>query len=191
VATTLNGAQVLFDGRPAPMIYGSAGQVNAIVPYEVANQASTIVEVVSAGTKSEAWGIAVTATAPAILTLSGSGAGQGSVLNQDNSVNGASNPAARGSVIQIFATGEGQTLPAGVTGSITQSDTKVPALPVTVTIGGIDATVQYACSAPGAVAGLLQVNATVPAGVTPGAAVPISLAVGGVRSPDGVTVAVQ
>jgi len=99
--------------------------------------------------------------------------------------------AARGSVIQILGTGEGQTLPGGVTGSITQSANKVPALPVPVTIGGIDAVVQYACSAPGEVAGVLQVNATVPAGATPGAAVPITIAVGGVRSPDGVTIAVQ
>jgi len=75
-------------------------------------------------------------------------------------------------VIQILGTGEGQTLPGGVTGSITQSANKVPALPVPVTIGGIDAVVQYACSAPGEVAGVLQVNSTVPAGVTPGAAVP-------------------
>ena len=193
-ATTLNGAQVLFDGRPAPLIYGSVGQVNAIVPYEVANQTSTTIEVVSSGTKSQAWGVAVTAAAPAILTASGSGAGQGAVLNQDNSVNGASNPAARGSVIQIFATGAGQTSPPGVTGSITQSSTRTPVLPVTLTIGGMVAAVEYAGSAPDAVAGLLQVmqvNATVPAGVTPGASVPISLTVGGFRSPDGVTIAVQ
>ena len=43
VANSLNGAQVLFDGRPAPMIYGSASQVNVIVPYEVAGQATTTV----------------------------------------------------------------------------------------------------------------------------------------------------
>jgi uncharacterized protein (TIGR03437 family) len=189
-ATMLNGAQVLFDGRPAPLLYGSAGQVNAIVPYEVASQASTAVEVVSSGIKSQAWGVAVTASAPAILTVSGSGAGQGAVLNQDNSVNGASNPAARGSVIQIFATGEGQTSPPGVTGSITQSS-NMPVLPVTVTIGGMDCAIQYAGSALGAVAGLLQVNAVVPAGVTPGATVPITLMAGGMRSPDGVTIAVQ
>ena len=189
-ATMLNGAEVLFDGRPAPLIYGSAGQVNAVVPYEVAQVISTRIEVVSSGTKSQAWGVTVTAAAPAILTTSGSGTGQGAVLNQDNSVNGASNPAARGSVIQIFATGEGQTSPPGVTGSITQSS-KTPVLPVTVTIGGMDAAVQYAGSAPGDVAGLLQVNAKVPAGVTPGASVPITLTVGGVRSPDGVTIGVQ
>ena len=147
-ARVLNGSQVLFDGRPAPLIYASAGQVNAIVPYEVASQSSTTIEVISSGTKSQAWGVAVTATAPAILTASGSGTGQGAVLNQDNSVNGGSNPAARGSVIQVFATGEGQTVPPGVTGSITESNPRTPVLPVKLTIGGIDAAVQYAGAAP-------------------------------------------
>jgi len=37
-----------------------------------------------------------------------SGNGQGAILNQDNTVNGPGNPAATGSVIQIFATGEGR-----------------------------------------------------------------------------------
>ena len=90
-----------------------------------------------------------------------------------------------------FATGEGQTSPPGVTGSVTQSNTKIPLLPVTVTIGGVDALVQYAGSAPDSVTGLLQVNATVPQGVAPGSAVPITISVGGVPSQPGVTIAVK
>ncbi len=42
-----------------------------------------------------------------------------------------------------------------------------------------------------AVVGLFQVNALVPAGVSPGDAALIALSVGAVKSPDGVTVAVQ
>jgi uncharacterized protein (TIGR03437 family) len=190
-ATSLNGAEVLFDGRAAPMIYGSAGQVNVIVPYEVAGQPSTTIEIVSSGTKSEAWGVPVVPSSPGILTDAGNGVGQAAVLNQDNSLNGPSNPAAIGMVIQIYATGEGQTSPPGVTGSITQSNTKTPVLPVTVTIGGINATVNYAGSAPDSVAGLLQINAVVPPGVTPGSAVPIALKVGSAVSQDGVTIAVK
>jgi uncharacterized protein (TIGR03437 family) len=64
-------------------------------------------------------------------------------------------------------------------------------LPVTVTIGGIGATVQYAGSAPGEVAGLLQVNAVVPQGVSRGAAVPVTVSVGGIASQAGVTIAVN
>ena len=113
------------------------------------------------------------------------------MLNQDSTSNGPSNPASIGTVIQIYATGEGQTSPLGVTGSVTQSNTKTPVLPVTVTIGGINAAVSYAGSAPDAVAGLLQINAVVPPGVTPGSAVPITLKVGNAVSQDGVTIAVK
>jgi uncharacterized protein (TIGR03437 family) len=112
-------------------------------------------------------------------------------VNQDGTVNSAANPAARGSVISIYATGEGQTSPAGITGSVTGSNVKTPLLPVTVTIGGIGATVQYAGSAPGSVAGLLQVNAVVPAGASPGSAIPVVVNVGGISSQGGVTIAVN
>jgi uncharacterized protein (TIGR03437 family) len=191
VAAGLNGAQVLFDGRPAPMIFGSASLANVIVPYEVANQATTTIALQFGGVTSAAWAIPVAASAPGIFTLGSSGVGPAAVLNQDNSVNGASNPAARGSIIQIYATGEGRTSPPGVTGSVTGTDLKKPVLPVKVSIGGQDAVVQYAGSAGASVAGLFQVNAVVPQAVAPGAAVPISISVGGIPSQSGVIIAVQ
>jgi uncharacterized protein (TIGR03437 family) len=191
LATSLNGAQVLFDGRPAPMIYGSASQAEVMAPYEVADEAITTIALQYGGVTSAGWAIPVTATAPAIFTLAASGLGQAAALNQDNSVNGASSPAARGSVIQIYATGEGQTSPPGVTGSLNGTDPKTPVGEVKVTIGGQDAVVRYAGSAPNSVSGLLQVNVVVPQTVTPGAAVPINLSVGGVPSQSGVSIAVQ
>jgi hypothetical protein len=50
---------------------------------------------------------------------------------------------------------------------------------------------KYAGSAPESVAGLLQVNAVVPAGVSVGSAVPVAVSVGGVASQAGVTLAVR
>ena len=191
VTTDHGGAEVLFDGKPAPLLYTSPDQTNAIVPYEVAAKTATNVEVVYNGVVSAAWGIPVAPAAPSIFTLDGSGLGQGAILNQDNSVNGPSNPAARGSVIQIYATGEGQTSPPSLTGSVTKSDLKTPVLPVRVSIAGRDASVQFAGSAPDSVAGLLQVNALLPVDVTPGPAVPISLTIGKAQSPNGVTIAVK
>ena len=191
VATSLNGAQVLFDGRPAPIIYGSASQANVIVPYEVAGQPATTIALQFAGVTSAAWTIPVATSAPGIFTLDSSGQGQAAVLNQDNSVNGATNPAARGSIIQIYATGEGQTSPRGVTGSVIGSDLKTPVLQVKVTIGGQDAFVQYSGSAGDSIAGLLQVNAVVPQAVAPGGAVPVSVSIGGSPYQRGVTIAVQ
>ena len=180
----------MTDG-PSPMIYGSASQANVIVPYEVAGQPATTIALQFGGVTSAAWTIPVAASAPGIFTLDSSGQGQAAVRNQDNSVNGATNPAARGSIIQIYATGEGQTSPQGVTGSVIGSDLKTPVLAVKVTIGGQDAFVQYAGSAGNSVAGLLQVNAVVPQAVTAGSAVPVTISVGGVPSQGGVTIAVQ
>jgi uncharacterized protein (TIGR03437 family) len=94
-------------------------------------------------------------------------------------------------VITIYATGEGQTSPAGITGSVTPSSTKAPLLPVTVKIGSIGASLPYAGSAPYEVAGVLQVNAVVPPGVAPGSNVPVTVSVGGMVSQAGVTVAVK
>ena len=190
VATTANGAQVLINGKPSPILYSSANQTNVIVPYEVQSQSSSTIEIVN-GTTSASWGVPVAAASPAIFTLDSSGLGPAAVLNQDNSINGPQNPAARGSAIQIFATGEGLTSPPGVTGSVTQTDVKFPVSPVQVTIGGMNASVLYAGSAPHAVAGLFQVNAVIPQGTAPGLAVPISITVGGIRSQDGVTISIR
>jgi uncharacterized protein (TIGR03437 family) len=64
-------------------------------------------------------------------------------------------------------------------------------LPVKVTIGGIDAIVQYQGAAPGLISGVLQVNALVPPDVTPGVAAPLSISIGGLPSQPGVTIAVR
>jgi uncharacterized protein (TIGR03437 family) len=51
--------------------------------------------------------------------------------------------------------------------------------------------VSYCGEAPGATAGLVQVNALVPASVSPGGAVPVTITIGGVASQANVTVAVK
>lgn len=190
VATTLGVTQVLINGISAPLIYASPSQVNAIVPYEVSGAAIANIQVESFGAPSAAWEIPVAPSSPAIFTILANGAGQGAVLNQDNSVNSASNPAARGSAIQIYATGGGQTSPASSTGTVAQGAANLT-LPITVTIGGVSAQILYAGAAPGEVDGVVQINAIVPQGVTPGASVPLVAAIGGVASQAGVTLAVQ
>jgi uncharacterized protein (TIGR03437 family) len=188
--TSLNSAQLLINGKPAPLLYTSAGQVNAIVPYEVGASGTATIQVVSNGLPSATWSTPVAPTTPGIFTTGG-GVGQAAALNQDGSLNSGSNPAGAGTVVTLFATGCGQTAPAGITGSLAPLAPSRTVLPVTVTIGGIDAPVQYSGSAPGEVAGLIQINAVVPPGVTPGPAVPVVIKVGGTQSPSGVSIAVQ
>jgi len=66
----------------------------------------------------------------------------------------------------------------------------VPALPVSVTIGGRPAQVPFAGMAPNLV-GLFQVNAVVPADTPPGSAVALAVTIGTVASQPGVTIAVS
>ena len=99
--------------------------------------------------------------------------------------------AARGSVVAIYCTGGGVTNPASDDGGVTSSVLPYLTQNVTVQIGGIDAQVQYAGGAPQAVAGVTQINAVVPAGVTPGSAVPVVVKVGNVASSAGVTLSVR
>ena len=187
--TSLADTQVFFDGFAAPLVYTSADKVSVIVPYEVAGNPTTTVFVQYLGQRSNSMTIPVAASAPGIFTLDT--AGQGAILNQDTSVNSTNNGADPGSVISIFATGEGQTDPGGVDGSITGTVLRKPLQQVTVQIGGQTADVSYAGAAPGEPAGVIQVNAKIPSSVPRGAPVPVVIKIGNASSQDGVTVAIK
>ena len=191
VTTQLAGTQVLFDGIAAPMIYTSSTQVSAIVPYGVGGKASTNVQVSYNGSTSATLNVPVQSTHPGIFTLDSSGLGPGAILNQDTTVNTGPNAAARGSIVSIYATGGGTTQPLLSDGAVTGSDLPLLTQAATVTIGGIKAAVSYAGGVPGAVAGLTQINATVPDSVSPGIAVPVVIIIGGNPSTPGVTLAVK
>lgn len=100
------------------------------------------------------------------------------------------NPAGRGSIVQIFMTGEGATNPPGITGEVTRLDSKTPTQAVAVQIGGVDAKVVSATAAPEAIAGLFQVNAVVPAS-SPTGSVPVLVRIGISSSQSAATVSVQ
>jgi uncharacterized protein (TIGR03437 family) len=195
VDTTVGNTRVLFDGVAAPIIYASATQTSVMVPYGVEGRATTAVRVEYLGVAGNPATYNVAAAAPGIYTLNQQGTGQAAVLNQDGITgNSAATPAAKGSVIAVYMTGEGQTNPAGADGAIAPgvaSGLKVPKLPVTATVGGVDASVKYYGSAPGIVNGVMQVNVEIPLGVPSGSAVPIVINVGSNRTQAGVTVSIQ
>ena len=196
LATNIGGVQVLFNGTPAPMIYASGTQVSAVVPYEMASVANPSVWINFAGQTSNAYRLSVTAAAPGLFAQNASGSGPGSILNQDNSLNGPGHAAAKGSIVQVYMTGEGQTTPQGVTGKITTATlpppqvTPAPVQPISVLIGGQPANYAYAGEAPGFVAGLMQLNVQIPANA-PSGALPIQMSIGGNMSQSGITMEVQ
>jgi len=189
VSTSLAGTQVFFNGIPAPIVYTSATQVAAVVPYRISGVAQLTV------TYAPTQGVAVamvagTAAAPGAFTANSSGKGQAAALNLDGSVNSPANPARIGSFISLFVTGEGQTWLAGVDGKPASDPLPRPLLPVAVSIGGKTANITYAGGAPGLVAGLMQINAQIPAGITAGNSVPLTIEVGGILAQTEITVAV-
>jgi uncharacterized protein (TIGR03437 family) len=191
VTTTLGGVRVLFDGIPAPLLYVSATQINCVVPYGVANRVSTRVQVEYNGVLGNAIELRVADAAPGIFPLNQ--AGQGAIVNQDGSINGANTAAPLNTVLLIYATGDGSVSPAGIDGLVptTVQQLRRPLLSVRVRIGGVEAEVEYAGSAPFVVSGVLQLNVRPGAGTPTGPAVPIDLIVGSIQSTVQRTVALR
>jgi uncharacterized protein (TIGR03437 family) len=115
----------------APVIFISNGQINAVVPNEIAasfgaNSATLGSNVlVSIGTPSSTsvndatnqYLLNTAASVPAIFTPGGSGRGAGAVLNADYTLNTAANPnnkATVGNALQIYVTGLGVATSTGV-----------------------------------------------------------------------------
>lgn len=188
----VNGTEVLFDGIPAPMVYTSGGQITGVVPYGVAGQSSTQVEVLYEGVASHPLTVAVAAANPAFFMAPGFSKTQIAANNASGQPNSPSNPESRGNTMIMFATGEGQTNPAGIDGALAlTAPFPKPVAPVTVTIGGVAANVQYYGAAPGELAGVMQLNVEIPAGAPTGTAVPISLMVGTTSSSANSTISIK
>jgi uncharacterized protein (TIGR03437 family) len=165
--------QLQFGGTAATLFYTGATQINALAPASLPANSSSTVRVVVNGTPVAESSTPVVSAAPGIFTTA-SGTGQAAAINQDGSMNSATNPALRGSIVSFYATGQGAGSGA-----------------VNLTVGGYQAQLPYAGSAPG-FAGLMQINAQIPSGffLEPGIQ-PVVLSIGGATSQAGVTIAIQ
>ena len=190
LSTSVAGVRILFNGVAAPLIYEQANQVAAIVPVAVAAASEVTVRAEYQGRAMSSFSLPVNSTRPGLFTMDQSGQGQGAILNQDASVNSNGNPAARGSIVVLYGTGQGASDPDWAEDELASSPLPKPLNPVTVKIGGQLAEVLYAGAAPG-YAAVMQINARVPAKIQPGKAVPVIVSVGPASSQPGVTLAVK
>jgi len=189
LSTSLGTVQVLFNNTPAPLFYVQASQINAQVPYEMAGQATAQLQVVYQGFTLASTQVSLADANPALFTLN-YGTGNVVAVNQDGSINSDKNPAPRGSIVVLYATGYGQTSPAGITGEPVGAPLPQPVLPASLTVGGVPATILFGGDAPGFV-GLMQINAQIPTGFVPAGDLPVLLSIGNYQSPQGVTIAVK
>ena len=165
MATTISNTRVLIGGIAAPLLYVSEHQINAVVPFEIAGQTKTTVQVETNGRASlPSLQESVTDADPGIFTLDGSGYGQAAALNEDGTVNSAGHSAAQGSVVSLFVTGVGAMQPAPTDGFVPDKPFARPALPVQ--LGFAEALfspeVTYVGDAPTLVEGAVQINVRVP-----------------------------
>jgi uncharacterized protein (TIGR03437 family) len=129
------------------------------------------------------------AVAPAIFAANGSGNGQGDAISLQGHLAAAATPVTRGQYVMIYCSGLGAVSNQPATGAAAVDASSTTIRTPSVTIGGVQASSNFAGLAPGYV-GVYQVNALVPATITPGPAVPLSLSIDGVSS-NTVTIAVQ
>jgi uncharacterized protein (TIGR03437 family) len=202
--TTLGDTTVTFNGIAAPLLYVSTTEIMAVVPFGVAGQ-KTLDVAVTHYQRAPVFSVPATDTSPGIFTTGHPGRASAGILNTDSTFNSPDNPAPKGSILQIFATGAGvwvlpqvpQTLPQSVVdGSIYLTSAGPPYIPrpagpVSLTIGGQAARILYMGPAPYQVFGMLQVNAVVPEGIGSGPQ-PVVLTIGEKNNAQQqVTVAVQ
>jgi uncharacterized protein (TIGR03437 family) len=165
--TGLDGVQVTVNGLPAPVQFVSPGQISALVPYIVGSSVSKIaqIQVNNNGALSNVVTEFVNLTAPGVFTVPPGGVGYGAVLHADYSLVTPQNPAQVGETVSVYLTGLGSVdppIPDGSAGVFSQTNNTIAA-----DIGGQSATISYSGLAPD-LAGLYQINLTIPSGVTAG-----------------------
>jgi uncharacterized protein (TIGR03437 family) len=174
--TSLGGTTVKIAGNEVPLVYVSATQINFQVPHALAAGSQSLV-VTSGGSSSSAFTFAVVSQAPAIFQY---GTNHAVATDASNAVNARTAPAASGSVITVYLTGQGAVNNPVADGDATPSSPLAAATATaTATIGLQNATVQFLGLSPGFV-GLAQANIEVPS--LPTGDYPLVLNIGGIVS---------
>jgi uncharacterized protein (TIGR03437 family) len=169
----LSGVSATVNGVSAPLYYVSPGQLNVQVPYETGTGLAILG--VNNNGQVASFPFTVAPAAPGLFTAS-----DGSLA--------PSSTARLGQTAVAYITGDGDTTTFLITGASPPSGTSTsrlprPKLPVTVTVGGVAATVSFA-GTPVGLAGVSQVNFTV-AAATPLGVQPVVVTVGGIRTQTG------
>jgi uncharacterized protein (TIGR03437 family) len=150
---------------PAEILSVDSGTVVVVVPPEVAATGNVTIQILNNATQIAQIKAVVAAAAPGLFTNS---AGQAMAVNTDGSLNTTTNPAARGSIVVLYGTGQG-----------------ISGLPVSVTVGGYATNVLYAGPVAG-YPGLWQLNVQMPAGYVAPGTMAVIVNVGGASSQVGV-----
>lgn len=165
--TTLGNVQVKINGLPAPIYYVTPGQISVIVPYAVTTPVAAI-QVTNGDTASNTVTSLINLSTPGVFTTLQNGVSAGKIEHADGSLVTDQNPAVIGETVSVYLTGLGTVNPGVPDGAAGPADTLSKTTnAVTADISRISATVTYAGLAP-QLAGLYQLNVTIPTGVSTG-----------------------
>ncbi len=173
---SIDDVSVTINDIGAPVLYVSPQQLNVQIPQEIgAGPAKLVVRAL--GQQSDAVSITLKTAAPSLFI---DPLGQAAALDPDGSSNSGQSPAAPGSVVSLFFTGLGPTSDSIDDGDAPKAGSVVwTASPVSATIGGKPAAVEFAGLAPG-YPGVAQINLKIPT-LAPGA-YPVVITIAGVIS---------
>lgn len=107
LGTLLGGTEVLFDGKPVPVVSIAQGKIVCITPLEFGTNQSATIQVNANGVLSNSLDADVAPAALGLLSADGSGSGLANARNQDGALNSQTNPAKRGSKVTVYFTGAG------------------------------------------------------------------------------------
>ena len=184
--TSLAAVEVRLNDVPIPLLFAGLSQVNAQIPYALDPDTEYQLEIRRGITIAPPQPVVIAQARPGVFTVDQSGTGQGHIYRAftdgTQRLADAANAAATGDVLVIYCNGLGLTNPAVTAGAAAPfSPLAVTANTVAVTIGSLNAAVAFAGLAPG-FAGLYQINAVVPPGISPSAAASVVLTVAGQSS---------
>ena len=158
--TSLSGVQVLVNGTAVPLLYVSASQINAEIPEPIPGQQNdnTVIQVVNGSAMLPDFRVSVDQTIFGVFLNSD---GSIAALNQDGTLNSASNPAKLGTIVSMWATGFSSS-GAILDGAVTKGADDW-CLYCQISVGeAASETVQYAGAAPGLIDGVMQINFMIP-----------------------------
>ena len=160
--------QVKINNVLVPIYYVIPRQLAVLVPYSVTSGIATV-QVINNNVPSNTVTVFVGKTAPGVFTRSQDGLGYGDIEHADGSLVNAQNPAQIGEIVAVYLTGLGAVSPPIIDGDVgpTNPLAKTPDGAIAAYIGGVSAPIGYSGLAP-TLAGLYQMNLTVPAGVAAG-----------------------
>lgn len=202
-------------GMPTPMYYATTTQSSVQLPWSVPAGTASIV-VTRNGNSSPPQAMQVATFSPGIFTTSQNGVGMALAFNAIAiTVNGKPTlaiaqpagstpgltaiPAKAGDHLFVYATGLGPvtptindgSAPCALSGCQSTDRQRTTTTQPQVLVGGVSAHIEFSGLAPQYV-GVYQLQFTMPAGVSPGNAVPLQIKIGGAQSdPAKVTIAVQ